>query len=148
MPMKSTCSLLTLLMLFPAPVLAQVRPMKPAGLTGIQRPMNLGESMPTGTTKEETFEPEAIECPVLRDGTIQPLNLSTFPFLFQVINPQQTQSVPTDPRFSGKLALMGLGGILGGLAGRYAVGGKRSNKTVLGTTIGAFAGSLVGRATC
>jgi hypothetical protein len=58
------------------------------------------------------------------------------------------QLVPTDPRCSGKLARMGLGGILGGLAGRYAVGGKRSNKTVLGTTIGAFAGSLVGRATC
>ena len=61
---------------------------------------------------------------------------------------ESNQSVSTYPRCRGKLARMGLGGILGGLAGRYAVGGKRSNKTALGTTIGAFAGSLVGRATC
>ena len=51
-------------------------------------------------------------------------------------------------RCSGKLARMGLGGILGGVVGRYAVGGRKSNKTVLGTTIGAVAGSLVGSATC
>ena len=51
--------------------------------------MNLGESMPTGTTNEETFEPEAIESPVLLDGTIQPLNLSTFTFLFRVSNPNK-----------------------------------------------------------
>ena len=43
---------------------------------------------------------------------------------------------------------MGLGGILGGLAGRYAVGGSKSNKTILGTTIGAATGALLGRATC
>ena len=62
--------------------------------------------------------------------------------------PQQTPLVPTYPRCRGKLARMGLGGILGGLAGRYAVGGKRSNKTILGTTIETFAGSLAGRWTC
>ena len=43
---------------------------------------------------------------------------------------------------------MGVGGVLGGIAGRYAVGGKKSDKTILGTTIGAVAGSLVGAATC
>ena len=48
----------------------------------------------------------------------------------------------------GKLARMGLGGILGGVAGRYAVGGRKSNKTILGTSIGAAAGALLGRATC
>ena len=48
----------------------------------------------------------------------------------------------------GKLLRMGLGAIGGGLAGRYAVGGKRSSNTVLATTIGAAAGSLIGRATC
>ena len=48
----------------------------------------------------------------------------------------------------GVIARMGLGGILGGVAGRYAVGGKKSKHTVLGTTIGAAAGSLIGRATC
>ena len=47
-----------------------------------------------------------------------------------------------------KVARMGFGGILGGLAGRYAVGGKKSKHTILGTTIGAAAGSLIGRATC
>ena len=47
--------------------------------------MNLGESMPMGTTKEATFEPEAIESPVLRDGTNKSLNRSTFPFLFRGI---------------------------------------------------------------
>jgi hypothetical protein len=48
----------------------------------------------------------------------------------------------------GVVTRMGLGGILGGVAGRYAVGGKKSKHTVLGTTIGAAAGSLIGRATC
>ena len=48
----------------------------------------------------------------------------------------------------GKLLRMGLGAVGGGFAGRYAVGGKKSNKTVLGTTLGAVAGSLLGRVTC
>lgn len=48
----------------------------------------------------------------------------------------------------GVIARMGLGGILGGVAGRYSVGGRKSKHTVLGTTIGAAAGSLIGRATC
>lgn len=47
-----------------------------------------------------------------------------------------------------KLARMGVGGVLGGLVGRYAVGGRKSNKTILGTSIGAAAGALIGRATC
>ena len=51
-------------------------------------------------------------------------------------------------RCAGKLARMGVGGVLGGIAGRYAVGGRKSDKTILGSTIGAVAGSLVGAATC
>ena len=58
-----------------------------------------------------------------------------------VVNVQQNQC-------EGKLLRMGLGAIGGGFAGRYAVGGKKSNKTLLGTTLGAMAGSLIGRATC
>ena len=47
-----------------------------------------------------------------------------------------------------KLARMGVGSVLGGVVGRYAVGGRKSNKTILGTSIGAAAGALIGRATC
>ena len=47
-----------------------------------------------------------------------------------------------------KLVRMGVGSVLGGVVGRYAVGGKKSNKTILGTSIGAAAGALIGRATC
>lgn len=66
---------------------------------------------------------------------------------------QQQASQPTvvavqEQRCEGQLMRMGLGAIGGGFAGRYAVGGKKSNKTVLGTTLGAVAGSLIGRATC
>ena len=57
-------------------------------------------------------------------------------------------AAPPQNQCGGKLVRMGLGGVLGGLAGRYAVGGRSSNKTILGTTIGAVTGSLVGRATC
>ncbi|RNC88849.1 MAG: glycine zipper 2TM domain-containing protein [Synechococcus sp. YX04-3] len=63
-----------------------------------------------------------------------------------VVNNQS--STPQQQRCGGVIARMGLGGILGGVAGRYAVGGKKSRHTVLGTTIGAAAGSLIGRATC
>ena len=70
--------------------------------------------------------------------------------------PQQQQQAgqpivvngPAPQRCGGTLARMGLGGILGGVAGRYAVGGRKSNKTILGTSIGAAAGALIGRATC
>ncbi len=51
-------------------------------------------------------------------------------------------------RCGGVIARMGLGGILGGVAGRYAVGGRSSSKTILGTSIGAATGALLGRATC
>ena len=63
-----------------------------------------------------------------------------------VVNNQS--SAPQQQSCGGVIARMGLGGILGGVAGRYAVGGKKSSHTVLGTTIGAAAGSLIGRATC
>ena len=63
-----------------------------------------------------------------------------------VVNNQS--SAPQQQRCGGVLARMGLGGILGGVAGRYAVGGRKSNKTILGTSIGAAAGALIGRATC
>ena len=62
--------------------------------------------------------------------------------------PVVVNTSPPAPGCGGKLVRMGLGGILGGVAGRYAVGGRKSNKTILRTTIGAVAGSLVGRATC
>ena len=60
------------------------------------------------------------------------------------------QSVAQAPvaQCEGKLALMGVGSVLGGVVGRYAVGGRNSNKTILGTSIGAAAGALIGRATC
>ena len=38
---------------------------------------------------------------------------------------------------------MGVGSVLGGVVGRYAVGGRKSSKTILGTSIGAAAGALV-----
>ena len=58
-----------------------------------------------------------------------------------VVNNQS--SAPQQQSCGGVIARMGLGVILGGVAGRYA----RSSHTVLGTTIGAAAGSLIGRAT-
>ena len=61
---------------------------------------------------------------------------------------QQPVAQASVARCEDKLARMGVGGVLGGIAGRYAVGGKKSNKTILGTTIGAVTGSLVGAATC
>ena len=78
------------------------------------------------------------------------------PAPYPVPYPQQQQQAgqpivvngPAPQRCGGTLARMGLGGILGGVAGRYAVGGRKSNKTILGTSIGAAAGALIGRATC
>ena len=58
-----------------------------------------------------------------------------------VINQPQNQC-------NGKLLRMGIGALGGGLAGRYAVGGRKSSNTILGTVLGAGAGSLIGRATC
>ena len=58
-----------------------------------------------------------------------------------VINQPQNQC-------NGKLLRMGIGALGGGFAGRYAVGGKKSKNTILGTVLGAGAGSLIGRATC
>ena len=60
------------------------------------------------------------------------------------------QPVATAPlkRCEDKLARIGVGGVLGGVVGRYAVGGSKSSKTVLRTTLGAVAGSLVGAVTC
>jgi len=58
-----------------------------------------------------------------------------------IINQPQNQC-------NGKLLRMGIGALGGGFAGRYAVGGKKSSNTILGTVLGAGAGSLIGRATC
>ena len=58
-----------------------------------------------------------------------------------VINQPQNQC-------NGKLLRMGIGALGGGLAGRYAVGGRKSSNTILGTVLGAGAGTLIGRATC
>lgn len=58
-----------------------------------------------------------------------------------IINQPQNQC-------NGKIARMGLGSLLGAGAGYYAVGGKASSNTILGTVLGAGAGTLIGRATC
>ena len=58
-----------------------------------------------------------------------------------IINQPQNQC-------NGKLLRMGIGALGGGFAGRYAVGGRKSSNTILGTVLGAGAGSLIGRATC
>ena len=76
-------------------------------------------------------------------GVYQP----TYHYPRQYQQPQQP-IVVQQAHCNGKILRMGLGAIGGGFAGRYAVGGKKSNKTVLGTTLGAVAGSLIGRATC
>ena len=67
--------------------------------------------------------------------------------------PQQQQQQPIvinqpQNQCNGKLLRMGIGALGGGLAGRYAVGGRKSSNTILGTVLGAGAGSLIGRATC
>jgi hypothetical protein len=67
--------------------------------------------------------------------------------------PQQQQQQPIvinqpQNQCNGKLLRMGLGALGGGFAGRYAVGGKKSSNTILGTVLGAGAGTLIGRATC
>ncbi len=60
---------------------------------------------------------------------------------------QPVAQAPVD-QCEDKLARMGVGSVLGGVVGRYAVGGRKSNKTILGTSIGAAAGALIGRITC
>lgn len=57
----------------------------------------------------------------------------------------QVNSAPAPTRRCDQLSRMGLGALGGGLAGRYLVGGRKSSKTVLGTTVGAVGGLLVGR---
>lgn len=52
------------------------------------------------------------------------------------------------PECRGKLARMGLGSLLGGAAGYYAVGGKSSSNTILGAVLGAGGGAILGRVTC
>ncbi len=61
---------------------------------------------------------------------------------------QQPVALAPVAQCKNKFARMGVGGVLGGLVGRYAVGGRKSNKTILGTSIGTAAGALIGRATC
>ena len=73
---------------------------------------------------------------------------------YQQQYPQQQYHQPEQPivvhqaQCNGKIFRMGLGALGGGFAGRYAVGGKKSKHTILGTILGAGAGSLIGRATC
>ena len=43
---------------------------------------------------------------------------------------------------------MTIGGLLGGTAGYFAIGGKKSNKTILGTAIGSAIGAGLGSFTC
>ena len=83
-------------------------------------------------------------------GTYQPTHHYSQPYNHYPQQYQQPQQpiIVQQAHCNGKILRMGLGAIGGGFAGRYAVGGKKSNKTVLGTTLGAVAGSLIGRATC
>ena len=70
---------------------------------------------------------------------------------YQQQYPQQQQPIVINQpqnQCNGKLLRMGIGALGGGFAGRYAVGGKKSKNTILGTVLGAGAGSLIGRATC
>lgn len=70
---------------------------------------------------------------------------------YQQQYPQQQQPIVINQpqnQCNGKLLRMGIGAVGGGLAGRYAVGGRKSSNTILGTVLGAGAGSLIGRATC
>ena len=65
--------------------------------------------------------------------------------------PQQQHQQPIvvhQAQCEGKILRMGLGALGGGFVGRYAVGGRKSKHTILGTILGAGAGSLIGRATC
>ena len=73
---------------------------------------------------------------------------------YQQQYPQQQYQQPQQPivvhqaQCEGKILRMGLGALGGGFVGRYAVGGRKSKNTILGTVLGAGAGSLIGRATC
>ena len=49
---------------------------------------------------------------------------------------------------SNKLGRMTIGGLLGGTAGYFAIGGKKSNRTILGTAIGSAIGAGLGGFTC
>ena len=94
-------------------------------------------------------------------GAYQPVNHYSHPYgsyqqpyYPQQQYPQQQYQQPQQPivvhqaQCEGKIFRMGLGALGGGFAGRYAVGGKKSKHTNLGTVLGAGAGSLIGRATC
>ena len=84
----------------------------------------------------------------------QPYGSYQQPYYPQQQYPQQQYQQPQQPivvhqaQCEGKILRMGLGALGGGFAGRYAVGGKKSKHTILGTVLGAGAGSLIGRATC
>ena len=84
----------------------------------------------------------------------QPYGSYQQPYYPQQQYPQQQYQQPQQPivvhqaQCEGKMLRMGLGALGGGFAGRYAVGGKKSKHTILGTVLGAGAGSLIGRATC
>lgn len=89
-------------------------------------------------------------------GAFQHMNYYSQPYgsYQQPYYPQQQYQQPQQPivvhqaQCEGKILRMGLGALGGGFAGRYAVGGRKSKHTILGTILGAGAGSLIGRATC
>ena len=93
-----------------------------------------------------------VEC----GGAFQHMNYYSQPYgsYQQPYYPQQQYQQPQQPivvhqaQCEGKILRMGLGALGGGFAGRYAVGGRKSKHTILGTILGAGAGSLIGRATC
>ena len=84
----------------------------------------------------------------------QPYGSYQQPYYPQQQYPQQQYQQPQQPivvhqaQGDGQILRMGLGALGGGFVGRYAVGGRKSKNTILGTVLGAGAGSLIGRATC
>jgi hypothetical protein len=65
-----------------------------------------------------------------------------------VQNPQQVIVPVQQNQCQGKLVKMGLGGLVGGGLGYLGVGGRKSNKTIIGTSLGVLGGSLLGRSLC
>lgn len=63
-----------------------------------------------------------------------------------VVNNAPVAPIPQNQ--CGKVGRMGIGGVLGGLTGYYAGGGKKSSRTIMNTVIGSGIGMVMGRITC
>ena len=63
-----------------------------------------------------------------------------------VVNNAPVAPIPQNQ--CGKVARMGIGGVLGGLTGYVVGGGKKSSRTIMNTAIGSGIGMVMGRITC